>query len=68
MFNYIMKYGQKVSFRRMGVATRMRNLVKEKVKLCLFKCVILLGLNFCLIVWLRAPDKYRENNYVPERD
>ena len=50
MFNYIKKYGQKVSF-RMGVATKMRNLVKEKVKLCLFKCVILLGLNFCLIVY-----------------
>lgn len=48
MLNYIMKYGQKVSF-RMGVATRMRNLVKEKVKLCLFKCVII-ALNFCLIV------------------
>ena len=51
MFNYIMKYGQKVSFRRMGVAIRMRNLVKEKVKLCLFECVILLALNFSLIVW-----------------
>ena len=70
MFNYIMKYGQKVSFRRMGVATRMRNLVKEKVKLCLFKCVILLGLNFCLIIYglmVEGTWQVQRIHYVPEK-
>ena len=44
---------------KIGVLTRMRKLVLEKTKSCLFKSVILPGLNYCSIVWLviRASNK-----------
>ena len=44
---------------KIGVLTRMRKLVLEKIKSRLFKTVILPELNYCSIVWLviRASDK-----------